>query len=292
VHVLTTCSAAGGWPSEAEEGPGGRVENSTDSSSRRDEERDGAKDPRADRLGPQRTPHNSWSTTQTEREEPAGSGLAHSWLQRFTWNLPSRLGSIAKHYAPAANPYLEGNMPDDLDEVAGPDNLEDIDDEVLEELDAEADLVDPEADLVDPEDVVDIDDFDALEDDEAEDDVLVVVVPEEAVVEAEADGEVIVATAVGAERPATAEAEAEEEDEEEPEDEDVEASLDVILKERLVVEDEPEDDDEPTDAEDRSEISERVLPKQADEFVCRSCFLVKHSSQLADKRKRLCRDCV
>ncbi len=45
--------------------------------------------------------------------------------------------------------------------------------------------------------------------------------------------------------------EAEDDDEEEPDDEDVEASLDVILKERLVVEDEPEDD-ELTDAEDRS----------------------------------------
>jgi hypothetical protein len=63
------------------------------------------------------------------------------------------------------------------------------------------------------------------------------------------------------------------------------------LKERLVVEDEVEDD-EPTDAEDRTEASERVLPKQPDEFVCRSCFLVKHASQLADKKRGLCRDCV
>jgi hypothetical protein len=82
-----------------------------------------------------------------------------------------------------------------------------------------------------------------------------------------------------------------EEDEDEPDDEDVEASLDVILKERLVVEDEPEDD-EATDQEDKSEGNERVLPKQPDEFVCRSCFLVKHPSQLADKKKMLCRDCV
>lgn len=28
------------------------------------------------------------------------------------------------------------------------------------------------------------------------------------------------------------------------------------------------------------------------EFVCASCFLVKRSSQLADKRKKLCRDCA
>jgi hypothetical protein len=82
-----------------------------------------------------------------------------------------------------------------------------------------------------------------------------------------------------------------EEEEEEPDDEDVEASLDVILKERLVVEDEPEDE-EATDQEDKTEGNERVLPKQPDEFVCRSCFLVKHPSQLADSKKMLCRDCV
>ena len=39
-------------------------------------------------------------------------------------------------------------------------------------------------------------------------------------------------------------------------------------------------------------MTERVLPKQPDEFVCRSCFLVKHPSQLADKKSMLCRDCV
>ena len=30
----------------------------------------------------------------------------------------------------------------------------------------------------------------------------------------------------------------------------------------------------------------------SDEFVCTSCFLVKAPSQLADKRKKLCRDCA
>ncbi len=30
----------------------------------------------------------------------------------------------------------------------------------------------------------------------------------------------------------------------------------------------------------------------ADEFVCSSCFLVKAGSQLAYKRKKLCRDCA
>jgi hypothetical protein len=81
-------------------------------------------------------------------------------------------------------------------------------------------------------------------------------------------------------------------EEEEPDDEDVEASLDTILKERLVVE-EPEDDEDAPEPEDRTADGvERVLPKQPGEFVCRSCFLVKHPNQLADRKKMLCRDCV
>ncbi|MDA8341704.1 MAG: DUF4193 family protein [Actinomycetota bacterium] len=76
-----------------------------------------------------------------------------------------------------------------------------------------------------------------------------------------------------------------------PDDEDVEASLDMILKERLVVEDD-EEDEEAAEPDDRGDGVERVLPKQPDEFVCRSCFLVKHPSQLADPERMLCRDCV
>jgi hypothetical protein len=91
--------------------------------------------------------------------------------------------------------------------------------------------------------------------------------------------------------PAAAADEAEEEDEE-VDDEDVEASLDEILKERLVVEEEEVEDEEVAEPDDRSEGTERVLPKQADEFVCSSCFLVKNTTQLADPAKGLCRDCV
>jgi|SRR5579863_1179240 len=85
-----------------------------------------------------------------------------------------------------------------------------------------------------------------------------------------------------------------EEEEEEEDDDDVEASLDVILKERLVVPDEADEEDEgePTDAEDRADGATRVLPKQPGEFVCQSCFLVKSQTQLADRRRKLCRDCV
>jgi hypothetical protein len=102
----------------------------------------------------------------------------------------------------------------------------------------------------------------------------------------------VVVCATPAPTPAPAPADEEEaDDEEEPEDEDVEASLDMILKERLVVEEEPEDE-EAVETDEKTDGVERVLPKQPDEFVCRSCFLVKHPSQLADPKKMLCRDCV
>ena len=41
------------------------------------------------------------------------------------------------------------------------------------------------------------------------------------------------------------------------------------------------------------ELSVRVLPRQADEFTCMSCFLVHHRSQLAREKngQPICRDC-
>ena len=42
------------------------------------------------------------------------------------------------------------------------------------------------------------------------------------------------------------------------------------------------------------ELSLSVLPKQADEFTCSSCFLVQHRSQLATTRnsQQICRECA
>ena len=42
------------------------------------------------------------------------------------------------------------------------------------------------------------------------------------------------------------------------------------------------------------ELTVRVLPKQANEFTCASCFLVKSQSQLAETKgdKQYCVDCV
>ena len=42
------------------------------------------------------------------------------------------------------------------------------------------------------------------------------------------------------------------------------------------------------------ELSVRVLPRQADEFTCSSCFLVHHRSQLASEKngQSVCRECA
>lgn len=42
------------------------------------------------------------------------------------------------------------------------------------------------------------------------------------------------------------------------------------------------------------ELSVRVIPKQADEFTCSSCFLVHHRSRLAGGTgaSMVCRDCA
>ena len=160
-------------------------------------------------------------------------------------------------------------MADDLDDVTIPDDLDALDDD-LEIDETGADELDEELD----------DELDEVLDDELEE--------EDEEEEEDDEGR----TAPAAER-STEEVEIEDEDEDEIDEEDVEASLDVILKERLVViDDEPDDDEEGTEVDDRTETGERVLPKQPDEFVCRSCFLVKHPSQLADETRMLCRDCV
>ena len=89
------------------------------------------------------------------------------------------------------------------------------------------------------------------------------------------------------------------EEEEEPGDpaaEPNEASLDEILAKKA---DEPTPEEEAEDAlietgrEDRVEaLSVKVVPQQPTEFVCRNCYLVKHRSQLADKKRMFCRDCA
>jgi Domain of unknown function (DUF4193) len=54
------------------------------------------------------------------------------------------------------------------------------------------------------------------------------------------------------------------------------------------------DVDESESAESFELLSVRVIPKQADEFTCSSCFLVHHRSRLASEKNgvMICTDCA
>ncbi len=165
------------------------------------------------------------------------------------------------------------------EEVADAGDLDDAD---LDDADLE------DGDLVD-EDIVDIED---LGDDELIDDDLVpideVIAGEEGV---EID-DVIVAPVP--KKVASVEGDADEDEDEDDEDpDDVEADLDTILKDRLVVaeDDEEEDEDEgAVETDDRGDTA-KVRPRAAGEFLCMSCFLVMPQNQLADPKRQICRDC-
>jgi hypothetical protein len=83
----------------------------------------------------------------------------------------------------------------------------------------------------------------------------------------------------------------------EPAEEPAEASLDEMLAKKA---DEPAPEEEgeeesvlETGRDERVEsLSVKVVPQQPTEFVCKNCFLVKHRSQLADKKRMYCVDCA
>jgi hypothetical protein len=80
-------------------------------------------------------------------------------------------------------------------------------------------------------------------------------------------------------------------------EEPAEASLDELLAKKA---DEPAPEEEgegesmlETGREERVEaLSVKVVPQQPTEFVCKKCFLVKHRSQLSDKKRMYCVDCA
>ena len=76
-------------------------------------------------------------------------------------------------------------------------------------------------------------------------------------------------------------------------DADVELALDEVLAETIRRTSVPDDDEEaPVEADPLAEAIETILPKQDDEFRCKSCRLLWKMTQLADPDKNLCRDCV
>ena len=84
-----------------------------------------------------------------------------------------------------------------------------------------------------------------------------------------------------------------EDDDDLADDADVELALDEVLAETIRRTTAPEDDDDgPIEVDPLVDPLEAILPKQDDEFRCKSCRLLKKMSQLADPDKTLCRDCV
>ncbi len=76
-------------------------------------------------------------------------------------------------------------------------------------------------------------------------------------------------------------------------DADVELALDEVLAETIRRTSTPEDDEDvPGEVDPLVDPAETILPKQDDEFRCASCRLLKKTTQLADRSKLLCRDCV
>jgi Domain of unknown function (DUF4193) len=78
---------------------------------------------------------------------------------------------------------------------------------------------------------------------------------------------------------------------------EVESIQDLLVKQEARAEEEEADEDDdavvPLTKDERLEpVETRVVPIQSTEFVCKRCFLVKHRSQLADKKRMLCRDCA
>jgi hypothetical protein len=94
---------------------------------------------------------------------------------------------------------------------------------------------------------------------------------------------------------------AEEEETETTEEGSVETSLEELLqrKERrgtATVSDDEDEEEALLEAMDEREgraesLTVKVIPPQPTEFTCRKCFLLKHRSQLKDKRRMLCNDC-
>ena len=81
---------------------------------------------------------------------------------------------------------------------------------------------------------------------------------------------------------------------------DVESLQDILAKQEATetTKETVEEDEEVVPVElvrdDRAEPLDatKVVPMQETEFMCKRCYLVKHRSQLADKKKMLCRDCA
>lgn len=167
------------------------------------------------------------------------------------------------------------DVSDDSDDGVG--NLDDVDESALEDEDLEDEEGLEDEDVLDDDDGVDNDSVD----DDAEED----------------QDEDAVARDGARRKPASADGADADTDEDEDLTDEVEASLDVILAERLrgggTDSDEELDDEEEGEEDDAPNQLATVIPvRRPDEFLCQSCFLLKPPGQLADRDHQLCRDCA
>jgi hypothetical protein len=89
-------------------------------------------------------------------------------------------------------------------------------------------------------------------------------------------------------------------DDDDDQDEETTEALEELESQELQLLDEEKDDNLLVDEVEmlrsirREELTMNVdaQSKRADEFVCQSCFMLKRTSQLANKRKQLCADCA
>ncbi len=153
---------------------------------------------------------------------------------------------------------------------------------------------------------IDAEEIDALEVDDEDTDVLEVDVLEVDVLEVDAldvedelvpDVEIAVEEALKV-RPATTKRSGEEvvDMAEESDPDDVETPLDAILAEKTastkLEDEEAEIEEDEITIDERTDDSERIVPKQPGEFHCSACFLLLPRGQLADEERLLCKDCV
>jgi hypothetical protein len=90
------------------------------------------------------------------------------------------------------------------------------------------------------------------------------------------------------------------EDDDDDQDEETTEALEELETQELQLLDEEKNDNLLVDEVEmlrsirREELTMNVdtQSKRADEFVCQSCFMLKRTSQLANKRKQLCADCA
>ncbi|HXQ75658.1 MAG TPA: hypothetical protein VN791_04115 [Acidimicrobiales bacterium] len=74
--------------------------------------------------------------------------------------------------------------------------------------------------------------------------------------------------------------------------EDIEESLDRIMREKLAGDEDPDGDpDEPVVGAVAGDVDGKVPSCGPDEFVCRSCFLVRSTTQATGPSTSLCHDC-